>query len=284
MSEFILGTANFGSIYGIANDGIKLSNRKINKIIQTAQKNEVKEFDTAPTYGEAEILLGKFLDTKYETRISSKISQKECTSVNSILDHIKKTIIITNIEKLSNLYLHDPEPYNPATFQILREGLAEAKLMGLIERVGASVYSLNSLKKIKNFFPEMTVFQVPENICDRRLYHSDEIRNFFENGDKFIVRSVFLQGLLLMPFSRIKISRAIPEIAKLTLAAKKMNMSNLDLCLAYARSIPWSSGIIVGSASPKQLKEILKSKYSLPDNWESIVSRFPDDLLDPRLW
>lgn len=284
MSEFILGTATFGSVYGIANNGTQISNLEVKNIISVAQKNGIEEFDTAPSYGKAEKLLGKFLDINFQTKISSKISQKDCISVQSILDSIKKTLIDTKTDKLSNIYLHDPEPSNERNFRILREGLREAKLMGFIESIGASVYSLNSLIKLKDFFPEMSVFQVPENICDRRLINSEVIFKLFDTGNKFIVRSIFLQGLLLMPLKKIEMTSSFQAVSQLTNFAKEMNTSNLDICVAYARSISWASGIIIGVASPKQLSEIMNSKFSLPNNWETLINTLPVDSLDPRSW
>lgn len=284
MSKFILGTATFGSVYGIANKGIQTSNRKIKRIINVAQNNEIEEFDTAPSYGKAEVLLGKFMDSRYGTKVSSKISQKECISVESIIESINKTLINTNKKKLCNLLLHDPEPFNSTTFEILREGLLEAVKLDIVDRIGASVYSIESLLRIKEFIPEMSVFQVPENICDRRLINSTEILNLFNAGDKFIVRSIFLQGLLLMPLKNIKTNSTFQEVSKLTNFAREMNTTKLHICLAYAQSIPWASGIVVGVASPRQLREILNSKFKLPNNWETQVGTLPVEILDPRLW
>ena len=87
-----------------------------------------------------------------------------------------------------------------------------------------------------------------------------------------------------MPLKNIKNNSIFQEVSKLTNFAREMNTTKLHICLAYARSIPWASGIIVGVASPKQLREILNSKFKLPNNWETQVGTLPVEILDPRLW
>ena len=79
MVKFILGTATFGTSYGVANKGIKLKRQTVREIIETAQSLGINDFDTAPAYGGAEILLGAFLTHNTVIRISSKISKKNAT-------------------------------------------------------------------------------------------------------------------------------------------------------------------------------------------------------------
>ena len=88
MPDLILGTATFGSAYGIANQGFNVEHENLKEILDYAQNNGISEFDTAPTYGNAENLLGKFLDQRQKPKISSKINQKDCFSVDNMLKQI----------------------------------------------------------------------------------------------------------------------------------------------------------------------------------------------------
>ena len=286
MPDLILGTATFGSAYGIANQGFNVEHENLKEILDYAQNNGISEFDTAPTYGNAENLLGKFLDQRQKPKISSKINQKDCFSVDNMLKQIQKTLTLTKASQIKNLYLHDPEPYNKIKFQIIREGFLEALNRGLTEHVGASVYSLNSLLHMKEQCPEMSVFQVPENVCDRRLLYSKELMELSSNGNKLNVRSIFLQGLLLMEAERIQseFPTGIESISKLIKYGNENNIRILDICLGYARLIPWADGIVFGVVSINQLKEIITSSFKLPDNWESQIIPLPENLLDPRRW
>ena len=66
--------------------------------------------------------------------------------------------------------------------------------------------------------------------------------------------------------------------------AEKKSLTAIELCLAYARSISWVSGIIVGAASLDQLKEVFEPTPSLPSGWASAISPMPAEVIDPRKW
>ena len=59
ISKLAIGTAQFGSIYGIANKTGKIKYSEAKEIIKFAKKNNIKTIDTASAYGESEKLLGQ---------------------------------------------------------------------------------------------------------------------------------------------------------------------------------------------------------------------------------
>jgi aryl-alcohol dehydrogenase-like predicted oxidoreductase len=286
MVKFILGTATFGTGYGIANKGIKLENSEVSEIVVTAQSLGINEFDTAPNYSGAESQLGAFLDQRSQPKISSKISKEDSSSVKLMLASVRETLLRTRSNKLDNLYLHDPDALSGKEASETIAGLKEIIALGLANRVGVSVYSLQALLRAKELFPKLTVFQVPENICDRRLLYSSELADLQSQGDKLIVRSIFLQGLLLMSPDEVslKFKGAKVAVSQLKTFANSYSHLPLDFCLAYGRSIPWASGIIIGAASASQLRQIVESKVKLPIDWESVIETLPVEILDPRQW
>ena len=132
----------------------------------------------------------------------------------------------------------------------------------------------------------MTVFQVPENICDRRLASSMAIQRMAQDGNSFMVRSIFLQGLLLMEPSLIPqhLKQSSTTIHELIIFAKNNSLTVMELCLAYANSLSWANGVVVGVGSLNQLMEIQKSSSLLPERWETSISTLPVEILDPRKW
>ena len=60
ISKLAIGTAQFGSIYGIANKTGKIKYSEAKEIIKFAKKNNIKTIDTASAYGESEKLLQSF--------------------------------------------------------------------------------------------------------------------------------------------------------------------------------------------------------------------------------
>ena len=285
MSKFILGTANFNGDYGIAQKK-NLELAQIEEILSFAQINNLNHFDTANSYGDAQKILGSLLDYSNRVQIDSKIGNQECGTVESILESVQKSLAELKINKLSTLYLHDANSLLGNNKSSTKNGIRKILDMGLADHIGVSVYTLNDLLECKKELPDLSRFQVPENICDRRLSHSEEMLELSRDNNEINVRSIFLQGLLLMPKEAIpkSLSESSKSINDLDLYSKKESVNRIDLCIAYAKSISWASKIVVGVESITQLKAILDSNYKLSSEWERNVSRVSEAIADPRKW
>ena len=285
MSKFILGTANFSGDYGIAQKK-NLELEQAEEILSFAQVNNLNHFDTANSYGDAQKFLGNFLNHSNHSKIDSKIGKKECETVESILESVQKSLAELKIEKLSTLYLHDANSLLGSNKLVTKYGLTKILDMGLAEHIGVSVYTLNDLLECKQVLPDLSRFQVPENICDRRLFYSTEMLELSRDNNEINVRSIFLQGLLLMPIEAIpkSLSESSKSINDLDLYSKKEAVTRIDLCIAYAKSISWASKIVVGVESISQLKAILDSRYTLNNEWEKNISVVSEAIADPRKW
>ncbi len=285
MSKFILGTANFNGNYGIAQKK-NLELAQIEEILSFAQANNLNHFDSASSYGNSQKILGRLLENSNLVQIDSKIGNQECGTVESILKFVQKTLTELKISKLSTLYLHDANSLLGDNKSSTKNGLIKILEMGLADHIGVSVYTLNDLLDCKKELTALSRFQVPENICDRRLSHSEEMLELARDNNVINIRSIFLQGLLLMPIEDIpkSLSESRKSINDLELYAKKEHVKRIDLCIAYAKSISWASKIIVGVESKNQLKEILDSSYELNNEWEQSVSVVNEVIMDPRKW
>jgi len=285
MKNLILGTANFGGIYGISSQK-KIATELIEQILSVAQDNGINHFDTAKSYGDAEIILGKFLDKSKPLFIDSKIALPECKSANSIVDAVNESLNVLGIPKLNTLYLHNADLLSGNNSLIIRQGMEKVLDLGLAANLGVSVYTLKQLKEVNAKFPLLSNFQVLENICDRRLIHLKELVDFTNKGNVVNIRSVFLQGLLLMSPKNLpdKLQKATHSIQDLNKYAIENHVNVFDLCIAYIKKIPWVGNYLVGVESPSQLREILGSSFELKENWETQISQLPEELKDPRFW
>lgn len=286
MTKFILGTANFGNRYGVANNGDLLSREKIKSIVNWAQVNGINRFDTATAYGEAESILNTSLDYSLSPAVDTKLNKKSCQSSESIIHTANKIREQLGLKQLSVLYLHDEDLLQSSLSTEVTKGMLEVLNLGIAEKIGVSVYSKKSVFRCKAALPELTVFQVPENICDRRIASSDQIQQLSENGNSFVVRSIFLQGLLLMQPEQIPtgLMSATRVIQELNDYARLHSLSVMELCVAYAKRLTWASGIVIGVASLDQLMEIQKCSSILPCDWSTAISTLPLDIVDPRRW
>lgn len=286
MTKLVLGTANFGNVYGVANYGRSLSDEESKIIVNWAQLNGVNHFDTAIAYGNAENLLGLHLDKSLEPRVNAKLNEESCQSWELIIQRTKEILTRIGVSQLSVLYLHNDALLDSPNGPEIQRGLEAVLDLGLTKRVGVSVYSEDRIYECKRKVPKLTAFQVPENICDRRLFGSQKVLELAGEGNSFQVRSIFLQGLLLMNPREIpsNLIDSYTVIRQVRAFGKRHSFSSVELCLGYAEAIPWAEGIIVGVASLKQLQEICAANRSLPVGWDSSISRLPEDILDPRKW
>jgi aryl-alcohol dehydrogenase-like predicted oxidoreductase len=131
--------------------------------------------------------------------------------------------------------------------------------------------------------PRITLFQVPENIADQRLRHSDQIKSLHELGIEFHVRSIFLQGLLLMKNAPAHLAGAQPFLDRLNEVAQIRNCSPLQLCLSYVKQLGWASKFVIGVSEASQLHDVkIAVNYSNEDI--PIDAVLPEFIRDPRKW
>ena len=57
--KIVLGTANFGQLYGILKKR-KIKSKVINSIIKTTIKKKINTLDTSSSYGQSQTIIGKF--------------------------------------------------------------------------------------------------------------------------------------------------------------------------------------------------------------------------------
>jgi aryl-alcohol dehydrogenase-like predicted oxidoreductase len=203
-----------------------------------------------------------------------------------MLQSVNCSLLRTKGERFSGVYLHDERALESSNAREIVNGVRELLYSGITERVGISVYSIDNALRAKDICPELSLFQVSENICDRRLYKVKEMNKLAQEGNDFYVRSIFLQGLLLMETNDLpkEFSKVTPILKSLTVYANSLNISKEALCLAYARQISWAKGIVVGVASLSQVEQLFAPRVELPEDFEESIATLDLEFLDPRKW
>ena len=288
LKKFIIGTAQFGSRYGISNTSGKTKTKEVKKILSLLDKKKIYYIDTSTNYGKAEKILGS--KSKKKTKIITKISAKKLC-LNKI-ENIKEKIFKQLNQSKKNL--KNKSIYavliNNVDLMLSKKGikifesLKEAKKKGLIKKYGYSIYSFLNLKKICNKV-KPDIIQCPYNILDRRLIEKNNLNFLKKNTIEVHVRSVFLQGLLLMskkdmPIYFKKWNNVFNNWEKWVYKSKS---SKLSACLNYIYNTKGIDKIVVGVNKAKQLEEILNSKMqkiSIPKH----ISSKNEKLINPNLW
>ena len=276
----VLGTANLGLKYGITNLE-EFDQNLSRRVLRHALKRGVSTFDTAPDYGSAEELIGATLIPNDEAQIVTKIPTRESYTYEYVSSCLASSLKKLRQNKIFGVMFHDPDIYKKNEIQEISKKLLDS---GTVEHLGFSAYSLNALLDAKQMNPNWTIFQVPENILDRRLINSRELVEMARERNILYVRSIFLQGLLLVEPEVLpgKFKKYEKIFQNLHSAAESLGMKSLDLCLSYNSSIAWSSGTIVAAASTAQLDEIFDFKF--PRTKFPQLETLPEHVLDPRRW
>ena len=282
----ILGTANFGNGYGVTNMNHTPSFLEISELLVTAQVNKINCFDSAPSYGNAERIIGQHHKNPSQIKLISKISKISYLNEKEIISSLEMTIRESKVKSIWALLLHNSEELKGGSQKKVVSALRRIKQLGIVEKIGVSTYSAQQAIDAKIIFPELEVFQFPENLSDRRAFRESKLSEMKKQGDTILVMSIFLQGLLLLKSDKIpkKFKSLGKLLGDLNRLSQIFDVENVDLCMSYANSLEWASGLVVGAQNANQLQRIVDFKYVTGIDWEKEISSIDEWFLDPRNW
>jgi aryl-alcohol dehydrogenase-like predicted oxidoreductase len=289
----VLGTAQLGMPYGIANRTGKPDSNTAKAIIQTAWENGIVEFDTAQAYGESEEVIGKALTQigiNNQVRVISKLDPKLNhleeqalkVSLEQSLDHLK-------IDNLYALFLHR-EDLLDFWEDGLKEILAKFVKNGYMKHIGISVYTTEkALQALNSDFIDMV--QVPASILDHRFSNAGVFEAAVNSSKTIYVRSVFLQGLILMSPENLPLNmkHALPLINAIEILSNHYQLSKQRIALNYLRVKCRDAKIVFGAESVEQVKENIDCWYkdipqNLTDEIDHTFNTVKEEILNPSLW
>jgi aryl-alcohol dehydrogenase-like predicted oxidoreductase len=290
-SKIMLGTVQFGLNYGIANTDGKPSYEKSRDIVATAYENGISSFDTAAAYGDSEEVLGHiFAELKIKDKVNvvskvaplieHKLSRYEVEK--RINESVETSLKRLGIEQLAVCLFHREEDFE--YIDIIRK----LETQGLIAGSGVSLDSAEYCKEVLD--NNIKFLQVPYNILDKRF---DSFWPKAEAaGITIFTRSVYLQGLLLMPEANIipHLQKVIPIRRELEKLAATSNMDMAELCMRYVLCNSAITSVLTGVDSNEQLKQNVElfNKGPLPgeilNKVKKIVPFLPEELIRPILW
>lgn len=284
--KLVLGTAQFGFNYGIANSNGQLSRAEISKLLDLCIRYEVNMLDTAQSYGESEENLGAYNLNSF--KIITKLEQipENCKDLSQWFNgSLKESIKKLNVKKIYGILLHHPNDLFGNGGGDLYELLMKAKKSGLVEKVGVSVYGPSEIEMIFNKF-HFDIVQSPFNVFDQRLKTSGWLHKLKSKGVEIHVRSIYLQGLLLMDRSQLpnRFIRWATHFDKWHNWLISNNVSATEACLRSVMSNPEIDRVIFGVDSIDQFLETIHA-FNLP-----ISGSIPDleckneGLINPRCW
>ena len=290
----VLGTAQLGMDYGIANREGRPSMAQALDMVRTAWEGGIRCFDTARAYGESEEALGAcfrnlgILTGQDPVAVISKLSPSvELSDMDQVLGELEGTLARLRLSRLRALMLHRESQLEQSEGRIARIA-ARLKKEDKITHFGVSVYSPEmAIKALK--MDEIDVVQLPFNVFDQRAHDQGVFRVAGEMGKTVFIRSVYLQGLLLMAPERVAGEMAFSRgpLKRFRDACRDSEISPKALALAFVAQKAPDAMIVVGSETADQVKENVTLygnaiKTDLPDL--GFLSSHDQKLINPSLW
>lgn len=290
MDNIILGTVQIGLEYGVSRRAGLMPLKSAADLLDGAWEYGCRVLDTAEAYGVSEKRLGEIGVKQFD--VISKLAHlppgshdlKEYVynSVKAMLGRVKVTVF-------EAVLLHNPgELLFLSNLQLkqVRAGFDKLKDEGLIRRCGVSVYSPSELEAISKCF-KSDVVQLPCCPLDVRWSHSDVLHKLREQGVEIHVRSIFLQGLLLMAHQEVP-SYFEPWrglLAEWHNWVEELNITPLQAALRLSLENDLFDKLVVGAHSKAELEQQFQSltiplKKLPPLNFGTA----DESLLDPSKW
>ncbi len=289
----VLGTAQLGQSYGIANKTGRPRQAHVTDIIQAAWSRGIREFDTAQDYGQSEKMLGvafASLGISSEARVISKI--------DPALDHrdaaVMSGALESSLQRLGVASLYGLMLHKESLLSELSSGLEDILhsfvRSGKIKKIGVSVYSPEAALEsfgVKGF----DMVQLPANILDSRFARKRVFEFAAKANRQVYIRSVLLQGLILMEPRELPghMAFARQALEKINALSEELNVTKLELALGYIKARYPEAKLIIGVETVEQLKSDLECWEKKPvSNLIPLVENYFDSIeeriVNPSLW
>lgn len=282
--------------YGIQGNGRPNLN-SVFSMLDYALEHGISDYDTASAYGEAEIVLGKYIrqnpDKSRKMRVISKLKPDAFSdSDRSRLKDIVVDNVCGSIDRLGVDALYSYLFHNASYVfdQEAVEALCVAKEKGYAAHIGVSVYSPSEAMKALDY-PEIDTIQVPYNLFDRRLDKTGFFDKAKRSGVQVYARSSLLQGLAVMK------SDSLPDnmlfageyLKKFELLCDEFNISRLNAAIGYVGNKNGIDYVVFGVDNLDQLKEYisLENEPMSDELIKAIDKAFddvPEKLVNPSMW
>ena len=279
-----VGTAQFGMAYGIAGNGTAVAENEARRILEISAASGVRFLDTAPSYGDIEERLAMLCDG-LPFSVVSKIPAIPTDIVECEVRSWVAASVARSLQRLggrlSVLLFHKADDLvGDRGDEAWR---AASDLMPPNVRLGVSGYSPDDVSAVCRRFP-VSVAQLPGSAIDQRLRGA--IGRTALKGVEIHIRSVFLQGLLLMdPGTAV---RRVPACGELLSRwqdwCRHRGIDCVAAALAVARGLPGVSSCVIGMDSAAQADEIFRAWFATAPMDAPELASEDLEVVDPRRW
>ena len=285
-SRLALGTAQFGLPYGIANQSGQVSREGASAILAFGRSSGIDTLDTAIAYGDSEVCLGAIGTEDFKLTTKLPAVPETCRDIGHwVQDQMNLSLRRLGLTRIYGLLLHTSQQLIGPDGKAMGQALQSLKAAGIVQKIGVSIYSPVELDLVTRAW-RIDLVQAPFNLIDRRLHTSGWLQKLHDGGIEVHARSIFLQGLLLMPRTSIPMKfhrwAYIWDAWHAWLAAHPVSAA--QACIGFAQAYPQIDRLVVGVENVKQLYQLVAAareplNVDLPD-----IGSTDENLINPSFW
>lgn len=288
--EITLGTVQFGLDYGITNCVGKTPFKEVQSIMDYANKVGIKTLDTAPSYGNAENILGSVGVSNFEIITKTphfpdkSISKQD---IHLLIQTIKSSLDALKVNQVTAILIHNVMDCYKFGINDVFDTLRRMKENGIIKKIGVSVYEVKDIERIAELDFPVDIIQIPINVLNQSIVQNGWLPKLKDKNIEIHARSIFLQGLLLAD-EKILNNEQKEVLEKYFHQLRLQNLTKLEGALLYINQIKEIDNVLVGINNLEHLKAIIaaKNRIQVLENkieFEQFATS-NKSIIDPRLW
>ena len=230
-------------------------------MVEAAVEGGVNCFDTAAAYGSSEDVLGRALHelgvaervvvvTKVRALTPEERADRRA-AIRAIHESIAASRKRLGIDLLPIVLFH-----KEADAQYL-DVLLELKERGWLRHAGVSCGESPASAVQLAAEPGISAMQIPANLLDQRHQGGGTLTAVASSGAALLIRSVYLQGLMLMPEHDIPegLQAVVPVRRQFEAIARDAGVSMAELAVRYMLAQEGVTSVLTGVDCMDQLKE-----------------------------
>jgi aryl-alcohol dehydrogenase-like predicted oxidoreductase len=287
-----IGTAQFAFAYGATNRRGRVAKDEARRVLRLAARAGMGLVHTSSTYGDCESLLGCEADVIAPMRIALKLPPLRVSEIGAVetaalLASLERSRAALRRGRIDSVLFHEARELTLPGARRALDALLEAKALGAIGRIGVTAYDPQELAYARQLFvPE--VVQIPLNLLDQRFAKRGLLADLKRSGMEIHVRSVFLQGTLLVEPDRLPamLHWARSHFGAVADFIEKHGLTRLQACLSYVLSLRHVDSVVVGVTGTDELDAILAALETLPSVLPdfSVVAVNEERIINPTHW
>ena len=289
--KLCVGTANWTQDYGSVPGKPQYQVDDLDELFNSMTALDVRMFDTAPAYGNAEELLGaRLLEHQHTVTKTPHIAEETISaeSLKTVETSLLSSLRLLRTDKVYALLVHNVHDLFKPNGSRLADIMQKLLRLGLVEHIGFSAYTVDEVERGLTAM-DANIVQLPMNILDQRFLRCGLLAKLGRKGIEVHARSPFLQGVLLsdprqLPahFDPVK-----DKIASMQSLARELSIDIQRLAYEFVAQHQDVGKVVVGFRSAAEFSSLFTQGDKVELVAQSVLQDFyvdDESLILPTLW